>query len=228
MQNLTNRIVLDTDDPDLLFAGNNLNNKHLSDWLLPLASSLVTRFIGQPAHGRANLAGEHHNNNLGSKWTKISVPLSDNKANPGPPTAPTSSKVQPSSSSIAPVDDDEPFEGDTVLANSALRMRDFMLQCEFFYAVSDGDIGRAMAVMDVGTTACMLSDVELSNLPHRSGPSPSLVAVSQSIRASFLITLHVLSSNTLQSSKKQSRITGCVTSLATKVVGIQTTSSKSI
>ena len=41
------------------------------------------------------------------------------------------------------------IEGDQVLANSILRMRDSILHYEFQCAVSDGDIGRAMNVMAV-------------------------------------------------------------------------------
>lgn len=45
-------------------------------------------------------------------------------------------------------DDASPFEGDQVLANTGLRMRD-SLHYEFRCAISDGDIGRAMNVMAV-------------------------------------------------------------------------------
>ncbi|KAK6987697.1 hypothetical protein R3P38DRAFT_2805605 [Favolaschia claudopus] len=48
------------------------------------------------------------------------------------------------------MDVDDP-QGDIVLANIILRLRDSMLHYEFQHAVSDGDIGRAMNVMAVWT-----------------------------------------------------------------------------
>lgn len=45
--------------------------------------------------------------------------------------------------------DFETCDGDQVLANTILRMRDSLLHYEFQFAVAEGDIGRAMNVMSV-------------------------------------------------------------------------------
>lgn len=60
-------------------------------------------------------------------------------------TGPT--PAQNSASCSAPLLDTD--DGDQVLANTILRMRDSMLHYEFQSAISDGDIGRAMNIMAV-------------------------------------------------------------------------------
>jgi hypothetical protein len=45
------------------------------------------------------------------------------------------------------------IQGDQVLANTILRMRDSMAHYEFHHAISDGDIGRALNIMAV----CIIS-----------------------------------------------------------------------
>jgi hypothetical protein len=114
------RVHLATDNLDTYFSENPTD----VEGLLKLADVLVRHYLTTEAYQRAqnsnNPPGRHAFVN-GSPWD---------------------AGLREGSESVP-----QPFQGDQVLANTILRMRDSMLHYEFQHAISDGDIGRAMNVM---------------------------------------------------------------------------------
>lgn len=72
----------------------------------------------------------------------------------------------------------ETLQGDAVLANTILRMRDSMLHYEFQSAIADGDIGRAMNIMSVRLPIYIFHRISTHTFrtEYRFGLSPFAVA----------------------------------------------------
>ncbi|KAJ6478102.1 hypothetical protein C8R47DRAFT_1051332 [Mycena vitilis] len=115
------KIHLGRDDLNAHFTENPIEIEDL----IKLAQGLVALYLTTTASEMARDGYTHHGFTVGDPW----------------PTKPVDEDA---------MDVDDPEErprGDAVLANTILRLRDSMLHYEFQYAVSDGDIGRAMNVM---------------------------------------------------------------------------------
>jgi hypothetical protein len=117
------RVYLGTDNLEEYFTSHPTDIEDL----LKLSSKLVTRYLTTEASERALYGDGSHGFAIGSPWPK-------------------SADVIAGSDSES---EDEPLEGDQILANTILRMRDSMLHYEFQFAIADGDIGRALNVMAV-------------------------------------------------------------------------------
>lgn len=140
------RVFLGTDDLEEYFTKNPIEFEDLRK----LSNGLVTRYLTTEASERALYGDTTHGFAKGSDW--------DYPSNKQHPPSPDAMDVDCSDEEL------EPFVGDQVLANTILRMRDSMLHYEFQFAVADGDIGRAMNIMAVGsillnTMLCVLNQV---------------------------------------------------------------------
>ncbi|KAJ7622594.1 hypothetical protein DFH06DRAFT_1105137 [Mycena polygramma] len=122
------KIHLGTNDLNAHFTANPIEIEDL----IKLAQGLVDLYLTTTASEMARAGYELHGFTIGDPWPRKHV---DDDA----------------------MDVDDPEEqlcGDAVLANTILRLRDSMLHYEFQYAVSDGDIGRAMNVWTFTFPGC--------------------------------------------------------------------------
>ncbi|KAF5386775.1 hypothetical protein D9615_001662 [Tricholomella constricta] len=99
--------------------------------LLEISGQIQHRYMTTEGYSRALAGGDLAESffNIGDPWNTASV--------------------GPGHSGIERKEDK--FEGDQVLANTILRMRDSVLHYEFQCAIADGDIGRALNVMSFWT-----------------------------------------------------------------------------
>lgn len=163
--NLTYREQLKTADLDTYFK----DPKMTLDELLNKANTLVRTYMsGLTAHRAGKSKAPLDIFPQGSPWT------------------PTRSNNVSSDSSI--------FDGDQVLANTILRMRDSMVHYEFQAAIADGDIGRVMNIIAVSQIALLtFVDLAHSRLSQSSGRSRSAEAARANIQTSSW-SLHATSS----------------------------------
>ncbi|KAJ7619940.1 hypothetical protein DFH06DRAFT_1306174 [Mycena polygramma] len=122
------KIHLGTNDLNAHFTANPIEIEDL----IKLAQGLVDLYLTTTASEMARAGYELHGFTVGDPWPR-----------------------KPVDEDAMDVDDTEQQpRGDAVLANTILRLRDSMLHYEFQYAVSDGDIGRAMNVWTFTFPGC--------------------------------------------------------------------------